>query len=137
MNQRHYSNETYQLQIDSHMRFVKDWDTKTIKMLHSCDAGEYSVLTTYCPNLDVIDYGDDYSSADLPVYTLSIQYMYGVAWKYFEWFKAFTTTNEILFPLRPFEVSHFSGHFAFSYGHYILNAGYSSPLSYVFTDETF
>ena len=47
MNQRHYDNETYQLQIDSHILFVKDWDTKSIKMLHSTDAGEYSVLTTY------------------------------------------------------------------------------------------
>ena len=35
------------MQLDSHHRFVKGWDTKTIKMLHSCDAGEYSVLTTY------------------------------------------------------------------------------------------
>ena len=35
------------MQIDSHHRFVKDWDTKSIRMLHSCDAGEYSVLTTY------------------------------------------------------------------------------------------
>ena len=47
MNQRHYNGETYQMQIDSHLRFDKDWDTKCIKMLHSCDAGEYSVLTTY------------------------------------------------------------------------------------------
>ena len=35
------------MQIDSHLRFDKDWDTKSIKMLHNCDAGEYSVLTTY------------------------------------------------------------------------------------------
>ena len=42
-----YNNETYQLQLDSHHRFKKDWDTKMIKMLHSCDAGEKSVLTVY------------------------------------------------------------------------------------------
>ena len=35
------------MRLDSHHRFVKDWDTKCIEMLHSCDAGEYSVLTTY------------------------------------------------------------------------------------------
>ena len=47
--QRHYKGETYQMQIDSHHRFVEGWDTKCIKMLHSCDAGEFSVLTTYLP----------------------------------------------------------------------------------------
>ena len=47
MNQRHYNDETYQMQIDSHHRFVKDWDTKLIKMLHDCDAGEYSMITAY------------------------------------------------------------------------------------------
>ena len=35
------------MQLDSHHHFVEDWDTKCIEMLHSCDAGEYSLLTTY------------------------------------------------------------------------------------------
>ena len=38
------------MQLDSHMRFYLNWDTEFIKMLHSCDAGEYSVLSTYVPN---------------------------------------------------------------------------------------
>ena len=42
------------MQLDSHMRFDLNWDTELIKMLHSCDAGEYSVLTSYVPN-----YSDD------------------------------------------------------------------------------
>ena len=48
------------MQLDSHHRFVKDWDTKCIQMLHSCDAGEYSVLTTYGNGFAPIeiDYGD-------------------------------------------------------------------------------
>ena len=45
--QRHYKGETYQLQLDSHHRGVKDWDTKMINMLHSTDAGEKAVLTVY------------------------------------------------------------------------------------------
>ena len=49
LNQQHYNGETYQMQLDSHHRFVKDWDTKCIKMLHDSDAGEYSVLTIYGP----------------------------------------------------------------------------------------
>ena len=35
------------MRLDSHHRFVKDWDTICVRQLHSCDAGEYSVLTTY------------------------------------------------------------------------------------------
>ena len=61
MNQRHYDGETYQLQIDSHILFVKDWDTKSIKMLHSTDAGEYSVLTTYGNNFDLTDRNNTWS----------------------------------------------------------------------------
>ena len=61
MNQRHYNNETYQLQLDSHHRFVEGWDTKSIKLLHSCDAGEYSVLTTYADGYYTEDYSDYYS----------------------------------------------------------------------------
>ena len=58
MNQRHYNNETYQLQLDSHHRFVEGWDTKSIKSLHSCDAGEYSVLTTYADAYYTKDYSE-------------------------------------------------------------------------------
>ena len=58
MIQRYYKNETYQLQIDSHHRFPKDWDTKSIKQLQSCDAGEYSVITAYAPQYAVEDYFD-------------------------------------------------------------------------------
>ena len=47
MIERHYNGETYVMQLDSHMRFDLNWDIELIKMLHSCDAGEYSVLTAY------------------------------------------------------------------------------------------
>ena len=58
MNQRHYNGETYQLQLDSHHRFEKDWDTICIKLLHSCDAGEYSVLTSYADAYNLLDPDD-------------------------------------------------------------------------------
>ena len=38
------------MQLDSHMRFYQDWDIELINMLHSCDAGEKSVLTVYAPH---------------------------------------------------------------------------------------
>ena len=65
MIQRHYNNETYQLQIDSHHRFAKGWDTMLIKMLHSCDAGEMSVITGYVQNYNMHDPSDGNSGFDL------------------------------------------------------------------------
>ena len=49
------------MQIDSHHRFVKDWDTKLIKMLHDCDAGEYAMLTAYAQGFGLMDMTDGYS----------------------------------------------------------------------------
>ena len=45
--QQQYANETYFLQIDSHIRFDQYWDTKHINMLHNCDAREKSIITVY------------------------------------------------------------------------------------------
>ena len=44
------------MQIDAHHVFVKDWDTKCIEMLHSCDAGEYSILSQYAPHYSQEDF---------------------------------------------------------------------------------
>lgn len=41
-----YRGETYFLQLDSHMRFVKGWDTKAIAMLRRCPSPK-AVLTHY------------------------------------------------------------------------------------------
>jgi hypothetical protein len=46
-----YDNERYVLQIDSHMRFVPNWDTKLIGMLAEC-GGEKSIITTYPAGYD-------------------------------------------------------------------------------------
>ena len=35
------------MQLDSHMRLELGWDISVIEMLHNCDAGEYSVISTY------------------------------------------------------------------------------------------
>ncbi len=43
-----WNGEEYYLQIDSHSRFDKDWDTKLIKMLNSCPS-DNAVLSTH-PN---------------------------------------------------------------------------------------
>lgn len=52
--QQKYNNEEYTLQLDSHHRFVKGWDSLLLKMYQQCkDMGsERPLLTTYLPNYD-------------------------------------------------------------------------------------
>jgi hypothetical protein len=42
-----YRGEDYYLQIDSHNRFVQDWDSKLIGYI--CSASPKPIITTYCP----------------------------------------------------------------------------------------
>jgi hypothetical protein len=46
-----YKGEAYTLQLDSHHRFVKNWDTELIKMLNQLKRKGFKkpLLTTYCP----------------------------------------------------------------------------------------
>lgn len=46
--QKFYTNEEYTLQIDSHMRFAKGWDTTLIEMLKLLPS-EKPAITTYAP----------------------------------------------------------------------------------------
>ena len=63
------------MQIDAHHIFVKDWDTKCIEMLHSCDAGEYSVLTAYAGGYNSVDLSNYFSYT---VHTNYSEALYGL-----------------------------------------------------------
>lgn len=54
LTQQLYNGEDYTLQIDSHMRFVKDWDDILIKMIKNLqkDGYEKPLLTGYVPSFD-------------------------------------------------------------------------------------
>lgn len=58
MVQSRYSGEKYTLQIDSHHRFVEDWDDKLIDMLELLRSDGYNkpILTTYAPSFDPNQY---------------------------------------------------------------------------------
>ena len=61
-----YDGEDYILQIDSHMRFVKGWDDKSIDMLNSCKSDK-PLLTAYCPTFEEYDwYLEDLKNTDSP-----------------------------------------------------------------------
>lgn len=55
-----FKNEPFYLQIDSHMRFEKDWDLKMIKILLQCEKMENGskkcVLSTYPLGYGIIKY---------------------------------------------------------------------------------
>jgi len=50
--QQHYDNQEYTLQLDSHHRFIKGWDTELKKMYNSLvdDGFEKPLLTSYIPS---------------------------------------------------------------------------------------
>ena len=52
--QQKYKNETYTLQLDSHHRFIQDWDVELIKMLESLRSAKCKkpVLTSYISSWD-------------------------------------------------------------------------------------
>ncbi len=58
--QQVYSGETYTLQIDSHMRFEKDWDTTLIEMINQLQEKGHKkpLLTGYVPSFSPKNYPD-------------------------------------------------------------------------------
>lgn len=59
-----WQGEEYTLQIDSHMRFVQDWDEVLLAMLKQCP-GKKAVLSSYPPSYDPPDQLGDYSVAEI------------------------------------------------------------------------
>ena len=96
-----------------------------IKMLHSCDAGEYSILSNYPLGFGMADLEDGYSDfvfQDDPVNAMS-----------FFSFRKDTKlmviggrTLDFNYLKRPFEVAIMAAGYNFSHGHLIKNAPFSS-----------
>ena len=136
MIQRHYNNETYFLQLDSHHRFETHWDTMLINMLHKCDAGEKSVLTYYPSDFVQADPKDGYSEVILKLDVLNAMRYYQFRWdsgmgviggRFIEF-----NLHELT---APYETPSVAGGFMFSHGHFVLNAGYVSDIDNIFLWE--
>ena len=125
---RLYRDETYALQIDSHQRFVQDWDEALIDMLNDCRAlgSRKPVLTTYAP---LYNSTDDSIRAKDPTYIA---------------FRCFSNTGAILFDpvaiqnaatLRhPIRARFLGGGFCFSAGAFCREVPYD-PHFYFFGEE--
>ena len=54
----YFDDAEYTMQLDSHMRFVKNWDKKLIKMLKATGS-EKPIISHYCPGFSTKDIKDD------------------------------------------------------------------------------
>ena len=133
--QQHYNGETYQLQLDSRHRATKGWDVSAITQLHSCDAGDKSVLTGYLRpfvSADPLNPSSESHFADGPPHMFSQDRWNedgmpsGVA-------RSFDKNADKL--TRPFETMYASGHFAFSHGDLLQVAGHDGAHDTVFAWE--
>ena len=133
--QQHYNGETYQLQLDSRHRATKGWDVSAVTQLHSCDAGDKSVLTGYLRPFVVADPNNPSSDthfADGPPLMFSQDRWNedgmpsGVG-------RPFDKNADKL--TRPFETMYASGHFTFSHGHLLQAAGHGGEHDTVFAWE--
>ena len=111
-------------------------------MLHSTDAGEMAVITAYAQTFTMEDPTDGYSKAELFITEVVTMRWYQIRNaaddQYqdrmpFHGVRGIDRNAEKM--IRPFESSCFSGHLAFSHGHYILNAGYDVNFDNVFSWE--
>lgn len=67
-----YNNEKYYLQIDSHTRFVKDWDIKLIKMLNDCPSNK-PIISTHPNPYNIDDFEKKYLLNKFP-HRIGIKY---------------------------------------------------------------
>lgn len=126
--QQFYDNEKYTLQLDSHHRFIKSWDTILIKMFENLkkDGIEKPLITAYLPS---------YNPSNDPEERIQIP------WKIN--FKELTTEKQVLcIPsnienykslTKPIIAHFYSGHFTFASGQFVKEVPHDPEL--YFTGE--
>ena len=102
-------------------------------MLHSCDAGDKSVITVYPGGFNNADPKDGYSDANAwPGINLMRWYQFNLSMP-IHGGKFIDYRDDMI--ERPFESHSYSANFCFSHGHLITNAGYDKNYDFVFNWE--
>ncbi|MCC8402577.1 hypothetical protein LJ655_11865 [Paraburkholderia sp. MMS20-SJTN17] len=110
--QQRYGGERYTLQLDSHHRFVSEWDTLVIDMLESLrDQSPKPVLTTYLPMYDPENH-DSLKSDEPRILAYSSFNRDGVVVFRSKRLADWRTRSQ------PVRTRFFSAHFAFADGHF-------------------
>ncbi|MCD7925715.1 MAG: hypothetical protein LUI85_13890 [Bacteroides sp.] len=115
LTQSLWQGEAYTLQIDSHSRFVKEWDRILLEQLHQCPSPK-PLITAYCPDYESSEDSDACS------YTLSADYFnsYGML--------MLIAQLPIHFYRRPVRGAFLSGHFLFASSRWIKEVPYDPHL---------
>jgi len=122
-----WEGEDYTLQLDSHHRFKRNWDTELIKMFKSLN-DEKAVITSYIRGYDINDNYEDFFE-ELGWRSLFHKFSQdGVPFIQAVWQKPEEQKNPVLSP-------YWSGHFMFAKGTYILDIPYD-PFMYFDGEET-
>ena len=131
--QKHFKGETYQLQIDSHMRLVKNWDTKMINYLNMCETQEKAVLTCYPRPFKMLDTVKDYRDVKCnegPCVAMCFN-----EFSKLDGLPRFKSRNVSKKFERPFECLFYAAGFNFSYGRVIEECGYTDEVDNLFFGE--
>ncbi len=118
-----YRGEDYILQIDSHMRFVADWDEKMLEQLAKCPSAK-PMLTTYAPSYEPPD-------QTICAYQTHAVPRHFEPNGYLRQFMAYTGPST-----EPKPTALFSGHFAFARSHWISEVPYDPQLYYAGEEPT-
>ena len=101
-------------------------------MLHSCDAGEYSVITGYAPGYELKNPTDGYSEMIFKTLKTTVIFVQDILKSKFLQSQVDYVQKNRDKLTRPFKTHAYSGHFNFSHGHFLLNAGYDDKYNNVF-----
>lgn len=124
--QQYYTGEEYQLQIDSHSRFEKNWDKTLIKMLKLCDS-EKPVLTQY-PSGYNIETNEKEKKLRGPLYIQKISEKDKFTRIQSNWWKKPV-------PDKPFKSKAWAACFSFSKGQFINENPYDQFTPFLFFGE--
>jgi len=126
--QSRYKNEEYTLQLDSHHRFVKGWDSILLNMYFECKklGSNLPLITTYLPNFDA--FTDKYINE---IWQIRVE-------KFLDEGPLFLVPDPIKNPeilKKPIPARFYSAHFSFSNGN-ICNLVPHDPEYYFYGEET-
>jgi len=124
--QKLYNGETYTLQLDSHHRFVKNWDTLLINMYLDLknDGVDKPLITTYLPSYNPLN-----DPEDRIMCPWSIKFDKVIENNILLFIPDYITNHTEL--TKPIKGDFFSGHFSFTHGNFCNEIPYDDTLYFI------
>ena len=121
-----YNNETYTLQLDSHHKFVKNWDTLLIDMYLDLkkDGVDKPLITTYLPSYNPLN-----DPQDRIMCPWSMKLDKVIENNILLFIPDYIMNHKEL--TKPIKGDFFSGHFAFSHGNFCKEIPYDDTLYFI------